>query len=48
MGVRHPVTFDMHPTHRGSIEQNIDQVVRQQVDLVDVENATVRAGEQAR
>ena len=32
---------------RGGVEQQVDEVVVQQVDLVDVEHAAVRGGEQA-
>ena len=33
---------------RGGVQQQVDQVVVQQVDLVDVEHAAVRGGQQAR
>ena len=42
------VAFDVHPPHRGGVEQHVDQMIVQQVDLVDVEHAAVRAGQQAR
>ena len=48
MRVRHPVALDVHATHRGGVEQDVDEVVVQQVDLVDVEHAVVRGGEQTR
>ena len=41
------VTFDMHPSHRCGVEQHVDQVIVQQVDLVNVEHAAVRAGQQS-
>ncbi len=34
--------------HRGGVEQQVDEVVVEQVDLVDVEDAAVRGGQQAR
>ena len=46
--VRDPVALDMHPPHRGGVEQHVDQVVVQQIDLVDIEHAAVGAGQQAR
>ena len=48
VAVRNAVAFDVHPAHRGGVEQHVDQVVVQQVDLVDVQHAAVRAGQQAR
>ena len=48
VAVRDTVAFDVHPAHRGGVEQHVDQVVVQQVDLVDVQHATVRAGQQPR
>ena len=47
VGVRHPVAFDVHPTHGGGVEQDIDEVVGQQVDLIDVQHAAVRPGQQS-
>ena len=47
VGVRDPVAFDVHPTHGGRVEQDVDQMVGQQVDLVDVEHAPIRSGQQA-
>ena len=41
------VALDMHPPHRGGVEQHVDQMIVQQVDLVDVEHATVGAGQQS-
>ena len=46
--MRDAVALDVHASHRGGVEEHIDQVVVQQVDLVDVEHAAVRAGQQAR
>ncbi|PQM47160.1 hypothetical protein C1Y40_02657 [Mycobacterium talmoniae] len=46
--MRDAVAFDVHPPHRGGVEQHIDQVIVQQVDLVDVEDTAVGAGQQAR
>ena len=43
----HRVALDVADAHRGCVEQDVDEVVGQQVDLVDVEHAAVRAGEQA-
>ena len=45
---RHAVPLDVRAAHRGRVQQQVDQVVGQQVDLVDVERAAVRRGEQAR
>ena len=44
---RHAVAFDSRTAHRGRVEQQVDQVVVQQVDLVDIQDAAVGAGEQA-
>ena len=46
--VRDAVALDVHAAHRGRIQDHIDQMVVQQVDLVDVQHATVCAGQQAR
>ena len=46
--MRDAVAFDVHPSHRGGVEQHVDQMIVQQVDLVDVEHAAVRAGQQSR
>ena len=48
MAVRDAVAFDVDPAHRRGVEQHVDQVVVQEVDLVDVQHAAVRAGQQAR
>ena len=48
VAVRDAVAFDVHPAHRGGVEQHVDQVVVQQVDLVDVQHAAVCAGQQSR
>ena len=48
MGVRDTVALDVHPAHRGGVEQDVDEVVGQQVDFVDVEHAAVRTGQQPR
>ena len=44
---RDAVTLDGRAAHRGGVEQQVDEVVVQQVDLVDVEDAAVGAGQQA-
>ena len=46
--MRDTVALDMHPAHGGGVEQHVDQVVVQQVHLVDIEDAAVRARQQAR
>ncbi len=46
MAVRDSVSLDVHPSHRGGVEKHIDEMVVQQIDLVDVEHAAVRAGQQ--
>ena len=43
---RHAVALDVRATHRGRVEQQVDEVVVQEVDLVDVEHAPVGVGEQ--
>ena len=48
VAVRDAVAFDVHPAHRGGVEQHVDEVVVQQVDLVDVQHAAVRARQQTR
>ena len=45
---RDGVALDARDAGSGGVEQRIDEVVGQQVDLVDVEDALVRAREQAR
>ena len=42
MGHRHAFPLDVGATHRGGVQQQVDQVVVQQVDLVDVEHPAVR------
>ena len=41
------LALDVGAAHRGGVEEHVDEVVGQQVDLVDVEDAAVRGGEQA-
>ena len=48
VAVRDTVAFHVHPAHRGRVEQHVDQVVVQEVDLVDVEDAAVCARQQTR
>ena len=48
VAVRDAVALDVHPAHRRGVEQHVDQVVVQQVDLVDVQHAAVRARQQPR
>ena len=43
---RDALALDVGAAHRGGVEQQVDQVVVQQVDLVDVEHAAVRGGQQ--
>ena len=45
---RDAVALDGGAAHSGGVQQQVDQMVVQQVHLVDVEDAAVRAGEQAR
>ena len=45
---RHAVALHVAGSQRGRVEQQVDQVVVQQVDLVHVEHAAVRRGEQPR
>ena len=42
------VALDARDARGGGVEQRVDEVVGQQVDLVDVEDALVGAREQAR
>ncbi len=44
---RDTVALDRRTAHRGSVQQEVDEVVVQQVDLIDVEDAAMRASEQA-
>ena len=46
MAHRDRVALDVADAHRGGVEQDVDEVVGQQVDLVDVEHAAVRARQQ--
>ncbi len=48
MAVRDAVAFDVDPAHRRGVEQHVDQMVVQEVDLVDVQHAAVRTGQQPR
>ena len=43
---RHRLALDAREPGRGGVEQRVDEVVGQEVDLVDVEDPAVRAGEQ--
>ena len=45
---RHPLALHVGGAERGRVEQQVDEVVVQQVDLVDVQHASVRRGEQPR
>src|SRR5690606_39388629 len=44
---REAVTFDTHAAGGRGVQQQVDEVVRQQVDLVDVEQTAVGSGQQA-
>ena len=44
---RDAVALDGGAAHRGGVEEQVDEVVVEEVDLVDVEDAAVRAGQQA-
>ena len=46
-GDRDAVALDGGAAHRGGVEQQVDEVVVEEVDLVDVEDAAVGAGEEA-
>ena len=46
MGERDPVALHVGAPGGGGVEEEVDEVVVQQVDLVDVEHAPVRGGEQ--
>ncbi len=48
MAERQALALDVVDPHRGGVEQQVDEVVAQQVNLVDVKDAPVRRGEQAR
>ncbi len=43
-----PLPLDDVDAERGGIEQDVGEVVVEEVDLVDVEDAPVRLGEQSR
>jgi hypothetical protein len=43
---RHAVALHGRPAHGGSVEQEVDEVVVQQVDLVDVQQAAMRVRQQ--
>ncbi len=45
---RDALALDDVDAERGRVEQDVGQVVVEEVDLVDVEDAAVRLGEQAR
>jgi hypothetical protein len=47
VGDRDAVALDGRAPHRGGVEEQVDEVVVEQVDLVDVEEAAVGLGEQA-
>ena len=47
VGDRDAVTFDGRAAHRGRIQQKVDEVVVQEVDLVDIQDAAVGAGEES-
>ncbi len=48
MAHRHPVTFHVGDTEGGRVQQQVDEMVVQEVDLVDVEQAAMGGGEQPR
>ena len=43
---RDTLALDGRPSHRRRIEQQVDEMIMEQVDLVDVEDAAVSGGEQ--
>ncbi len=45
---RHALALDVRGAHRRRVQQQVDQVVMEQIDLVDVQNAPVRGGQQPR
>ncbi|CAK0431398.1 Uncharacterised protein [Burkholderia pseudomallei] len=47
VAVRHAVALDRVDAARGRVEQRVDERVRQQVDLVDVQHAEMRARDEA-
>ena len=48
MRERDALALDDVPAHRGGVEEHVDDVVVEQVDLVDVEDAAVGVGEEPR
>ena len=48
VGERDPLALDVIRAHRRHVEQDVDQVIVEQVDLVDVEDAAMGGGQQAR
>ena len=48
MGDGYAVALDGDGPHCGRVEQQVDQVVVQEVDLVDVQDAAMRLGQQTR
>ena len=48
VGHRHPVALDGVAAHGSGVEEQVDEMVVQEVDLVDIEQTTVRLGEQPR
>ena len=44
--MRHTVALNVHPSHRGSIKQDVDHMVVQEIDLVDVQHPTVSPRQQ--
>ncbi len=48
MAHRHPVAFDVGDTEGGRVQQQVHEMVVQEVDLVDVEQAAMGGGEQPR
>ena len=48
MGERDALALDDVPPHRGGVEEHVDDVIVEEVDLVDVEDASIRIGEQPR
>src|SRR5579885_3621941 len=46
MPERHALALHRVDTHRRRVEQDIDEMIGEQVDLIDVENAAMRRREQ--
>lgn len=44
---RHALALDVRGTHRRRVQEEVDEVVVEQIDLVDIEDAAVCGGEQA-